>query len=103
MDRRHVGPLEVSAIGLGCMGLSANNGDSVHTDHGIQLIRTAHELAVPFFDIGEAYGPYTNETLVGQALASIRDQVILATQFGFEFTPIRPHAGRRTRPLAANR
>ena len=86
------------AIGLGCMGLSANNGDPIHTDHGIQLIRTALELDVTFFDTAEAYRPYTSETIVGPALAPIRDRVILATKFGFEFTPTRPHAGRRTSP-----
>jgi diketogulonate reductase-like aldo/keto reductase len=77
------------AIGLGCMGLSANYGDPVDTDEGIKLIRTAHELGVTFFDTAEAYGPYTNETLVGQAIEPIRDQVVLATKLGFEFAPTR--------------
>ena len=89
MDTRQLGALEVSAIGLGCMGLSTNYGDPVDTDHGVQLIRTAYELGVTFFDTAEAYGPFTNETLVGEALTSIRDQVVLATKFGFEFTPTR--------------
>jgi aryl-alcohol dehydrogenase-like predicted oxidoreductase len=89
MDKRQLGGLQVSAIGLGCMGLSANYGDPVDTDHGIQLIRTAHELGITFFDTAESYGPFANETLVGQALEPIRDQVVLATKFGFEFTPIR--------------
>jgi aryl-alcohol dehydrogenase-like predicted oxidoreductase len=89
MDKRQLGGLQVSAIGLGCMGLSANYGDPVDTDHGIQLIRDAHELGVTFFDTAEAYGPYTNETLVGEALEPIRDQVVLSTKFGFEFTPTR--------------
>jgi aryl-alcohol dehydrogenase-like predicted oxidoreductase len=89
MDKRQLGALEVSALGLGCMGLSANYGDPVDTDHGIQLVRTAHELGVTFFDTAEAYGPYTNEALVGQALAPVRDQVVLASKFGFEFTPTR--------------
>jgi aryl-alcohol dehydrogenase-like predicted oxidoreductase len=102
MDRRHVGPLEVSAIGLGCMGLSANNGDSVHTDHGIQLIRTAHELAVPFFDIGEAYGPYTNET------SSVWHWPRSATRSSSHAVRVRVHPNPATcrtpnRPLAANR
>ena len=89
MDKRQLGALEVSAIGLGCMGLSTNYGDPVDTDHGIQLIRAAHELGVTLFDTAEAYGPFTNETLLGQALTPIRDQVVLATKFGFEFTPTR--------------
>jgi aryl-alcohol dehydrogenase-like predicted oxidoreductase len=89
MDKRQLGGLLVSAIGLGCMGLSGNYGDPVDTDEGIKLIRTAHELGVTFFDTAEAYGPYTNETLVGQAIEPIRDQVVLATKFGFEFAPTR--------------
>ena len=89
MDKRQLGALEVSAIGLGCMGLSTNYGEPVDTDHGMRLIRTAHDLGVTFFDTAEAYGPFANETLVGQALAPIRDQVVLATKFGFEFAPTR--------------
>jgi aryl-alcohol dehydrogenase-like predicted oxidoreductase len=89
MDKRQLGGLQVSAIGLGCMGLSANYGDPVDTDHGIRLVRDAHELGVTFFDTAEAYGPHTNETLVGEALEPIRDQVVLSTKFGFEFAPTR--------------
>jgi aryl-alcohol dehydrogenase-like predicted oxidoreductase len=91
MDKRGLGTgvLEVSAIGLGCMGLSTNYGDPVDTDHGINLIRSAHDLGVTFFDTAEAYGPYENEKLVGQALEPIRDDVVLATKFGFEFKPAR--------------
>ena len=89
MDKRQLGALEVSAVGLGCMGLSTNYGEPVDTDHGMQLIRTAHDLGVTFFDTAEAYGPFANETLVGQALAPIRDQVVIATKFGFEFAPTR--------------
>jgi aryl-alcohol dehydrogenase-like predicted oxidoreductase len=91
MDKRELGTgaLEVSAIGLGCMGLSTNYGDPVDTDHGINLIRGAHDLGVTFFDTAEAYGPYENEKLVGQALEPIRDEVVLATKFGFEFQPAR--------------
>ena len=85
MDKRHLGTLEVSAIGLGCMGLSANYGDPVDTDHGVNLIRGAHDQGVTFFDTAEAYGPFTNETLVGEALAPIRDQVVVATKFGFGY------------------
>jgi aryl-alcohol dehydrogenase-like predicted oxidoreductase len=91
MDKRHLGTnaLEVSAIGLGCMGLSANYGDPVDTEHGVNLIREAHDLGATFFDTAEAYGPHTNETLVGEALEPIRDEVVLSTKFGFEFNPRR--------------
>ena len=66
MDKQQLGALEVSGIGLGCMGLSTNYGEPVDADHGMQLIRTAHDLGVTFFDTAE---PFANETLVGQALA----------------------------------
>jgi aryl-alcohol dehydrogenase-like predicted oxidoreductase len=69
------------------MGLSTNYGEAVDPDHGMRLIRIAHDLGVTFFDTAEAYGPFANETLVGQALAPIRDHV--ATKFGFEFAPTR--------------
>lgn len=85
MQKRSLGPLEVSAIGLGCMGLSANYGEPVDTAHGIKLIRGAHEQGVTFFDTAEAYGPFANETLVGEALEPIRDQVVIATKFGFDY------------------
>jgi aryl-alcohol dehydrogenase-like predicted oxidoreductase len=85
MDKRHLGALEVSALGLGCMGLSTNYGDPVDTQHGVNLIRGAHEQGVTFFDTAEAYGPFSNETLVGEALEPIRDQVVLATKFGFGY------------------
>jgi aryl-alcohol dehydrogenase-like predicted oxidoreductase len=85
MDKRHLGTLEVSAIGLGCMGLSANYGDPVDTEHGVNLIRSAHDHGVTFFDTAEAYGPFTNETLVGEAIEPIRDHVVVATKFGFGY------------------
>jgi aryl-alcohol dehydrogenase-like predicted oxidoreductase len=85
MDKRHLGALEVSAIGLGCMGLSTNYGDPVDAQHGVNLIRGAHEQGVTFFDTAEAYGPFSNEALVGEALEPIRDQVVLATKFGFGY------------------
>jgi aryl-alcohol dehydrogenase-like predicted oxidoreductase len=87
MKKRRLGTLGVSAIGLGCMGLSANYGVPVDTDHGIKLIRGAHELGVTLFDTAEAYGPFVNETLVGEALEPIRDEVVISTKFGFEFEP----------------
>lgn len=85
MEKRHLGPLEVSAIGLGCMGLSANYGDPVDNAHGVDLIRGAHDQGVTFFDTAEAYGPFTTETLVGEAVAPIRGQVVIASKFGFGF------------------
>lgn len=81
------GGLEVSAIGLGCMGLSAAYGPAVETQAGIALIRAAHARGVTLFDTAEAYGPFANEVLVGEALAPIRDQVVIATKFGFDIDP----------------
>ena len=78
------GGLEVSAIGLGCMGLSHAYGPAVDKQSGIALIRTAVERGVTLFDTAEAYGPFTNEEFVGEALASVRDQVVIATKFGFD-------------------
>jgi len=79
--------LEVSAIGLGCMGLSFGYGPAVDKEHGISLIRRAVERGVTFFDTAEVYGPFTNEELVGEALAPFRDQVAIATKFGFDIDP----------------
>lgn len=76
--------LEVSAIGLGCMGLSFGLGPAIDKASGIALIRAAFERGVTFFDTAEAYGPFVNEELVGEALAPFRDQVVIATKFGFE-------------------
>jgi aryl-alcohol dehydrogenase-like predicted oxidoreductase len=87
MQKRRLGKsnLEVSAIGLGCMGLSFGLGPAVEKQQGIALIRAAFDRGVTFFDTAEAYGPFTNEELVGEALASVRDQVVIATKFGFKF------------------
>jgi aryl-alcohol dehydrogenase-like predicted oxidoreductase len=85
MEKRSLGTLEVSAIGLGCMGLSANYGEPLDTETGVNLIRQAHEFGVTFFDTAQIYGPFTNEALVGEALAPIRDEVVIATKFGFGF------------------
>jgi aryl-alcohol dehydrogenase-like predicted oxidoreductase len=76
--------LEVSAIGLGCMGLSFGYGPAADKQEGIKLIRRAFELGVNFFDTAEAYGPFTNEELLGEAVQSFRDKVVLATKFGFK-------------------
>jgi aryl-alcohol dehydrogenase-like predicted oxidoreductase len=75
--------LEVSAIGLGCMGLSFGYGPATDRGEAVALIRAAHERGVTFFDTAEAYGPYLNEEVVGEALEPIRDQVVIATKFGF--------------------
>ena len=86
MQKRKLGKsnLEVSAIGLGCMGLSFGYGPAVDKQQGISLIRAAVERGVTFFDTAEVYGPYTNEELVGEALAPLRNQVKIATKFGFK-------------------
>jgi aryl-alcohol dehydrogenase-like predicted oxidoreductase len=78
------GNLEVSAIGLGCMGLSFGYGPATDKQEGLGLIRSAFERGVTFFDTAEAYGPFTNEELVGEALAPFRDRVVIATKFGFK-------------------
>jgi aryl-alcohol dehydrogenase-like predicted oxidoreductase len=87
MQTRKLGKsgLEVSALGLGCMGLSFGYGPAVDQQQGISLIRAAVERGVTFFDTAEAYGPFTNEELVGEALAPFRDRVVIATKFGFKF------------------
>jgi aryl-alcohol dehydrogenase-like predicted oxidoreductase len=76
--------LEVSALGLGCMGLSYGYGQATDTQEAIKLIRTAYERGVTFFDTAQVYGPFTNEEVVGEALEPIRDHVVIATKFGFE-------------------
>jgi aryl-alcohol dehydrogenase-like predicted oxidoreductase len=79
--------LEVSAIGLGCMGLSFGYGPAVEKQHGIAVIRSAVERGITFFDTAEVYGPFTNEELVGEALAPFRKDVVIATKFGFDIDP----------------
>jgi aryl-alcohol dehydrogenase-like predicted oxidoreductase len=79
--------LEVSALGLGCMGLSFGYGPAVDRQQGIALIRAAVERGVTFFDTAEVYGPFTNEELVGEALAPFRGRVVIATKFGFDLDP----------------
>ena len=89
MQKRKLGKsnLQVSALGLGCMGLSFGYGPAVDKQQGISLIRAAGERGVTFFDTAEVYGPFTNEELVGEALAPFRDQVVIATKFGFKIDP----------------
>jgi aryl-alcohol dehydrogenase-like predicted oxidoreductase len=89
MHKRKLGRsgLEVSAIGLGCMGLSSGYGPATEKSAAIALIRAAVERGVTFFDTAEVYGPYVNEELVGEALAPVRDRVVIATKFGFKIDP----------------
>src|SRR5436189_5794630 len=100
MQKRKLGKsnLEVSAIGLGCMGLSFGLGPAVDKKEGISLIRAAVERGVTFFDTAEVYGPFTNEELVGEALAPFRGQVVIATKFGFKFGSKGEQIGVDSRP-----
>src|SRR5436305_2614657 len=101
MKKRKLGKsnLEVSAIGLGCMGLSFGLGPAVDQQTGIALIRAAVERGVTLFDTAEVYGPFTNEELVGEALAPFRRQVVIATKFGFKIEPATgKQAGMNSRP-----
>jgi len=100
MQRRRLGNsnLEVSALGYGCMGLSANYGPPTDRQEAIKLIRAAVERGVTFFDTAEAYGPFTNEELVGEALAPFRQQVVTATKFGFGINPDGSRSGLNSRP-----
>src|SRR6267142_4603644 len=89
MQKRKLGNsnLEVSAIGLGCMGMSFSYGPPADRQEMISLLRTAVERGVTFFDTAEVYGPFTNEELVGEALSPLRQQVVIATKFGWEPNP----------------
>lgn len=100
MQKRNLGrsKLEVSAIGLGCMGLSYAYGPAVDKQQGISLIRAAAERGVNFFDTAEIYGPFTNEELVGEALAPLRAQVVIATKFGFDVDTSGNRHGLNSRP-----
>jgi len=84
MKTRKLGNLEVSALGLGCMGMSSAYGPAADKAEMIKLMRFAHDEGLTFFDTAEAYGPFVNEDLVGEALAPIRDKVVIATKFGFD-------------------
>jgi aryl-alcohol dehydrogenase-like predicted oxidoreductase len=99
MQKRKLGKssLEVSAIGLGCMGLSSGYGPAVDKQQGISLIRAAFERGITFFDTAEVYGPFANEELLGEAVAPFRDQIVIATKFGFKIENGR-QAGLDSRP-----
>src|SRR5918993_462266 len=90
--------LEVSAIGLGCMGISSGLGPAIDRQQGIALMRAAVERGVTFFDTAEVYGPFVNEELVGEALEPVRDQVVIATKFGFAFDADGKQTGLSSRP-----
>jgi aryl-alcohol dehydrogenase-like predicted oxidoreductase len=101
MQKRKLGKsnLQVSALGLGCMGMSSGYGPAGDKQEMISLLRSAVERGVTFFDTAEAYGPFTNEELVGEALAPFRDRVVIATKFGFKFDPsTRKQVGLDSRP-----
>jgi aryl-alcohol dehydrogenase-like predicted oxidoreductase len=100
MQKRMLGNsnLEVSAIGLGCMGISSGLGPAADRQQGISVIRAAVERGVSFFDTAEVYGPFVNEELVGEALAPFRDQVVIATKFGFRFDQQGRQVGLSSRP-----
>ncbi len=100
MEKRILGKsgLEVSALGLGCMGMSFAYGPPADKREMISLIRSAVERGVTFFDTAEAYGPFTNEELLGEALAPFRDHVVIATKFGFKFGPDGKQTGQDSRP-----
>jgi len=100
MQKRKLGKsnLEVSEIGFGCMGLSFGYGPAVDKQQGISVLRRAVDLGVTFFDTAEVYGAYTNEELVGEALAPVRDRVVIATKFGFNIDAAGKQAGLNSRP-----
>jgi aryl-alcohol dehydrogenase-like predicted oxidoreductase len=98
MQKRKLGGLEVSALGLGCMGMSYGYGPAADEREMIALIRSAVERGVTFFDTAEAYGPFTNEELVGEALAPFQGRVVIATKFGFRLGPKGEQLGLDSRP-----
>ena len=99
LAKRNLGSLQVSALGLGCMGMSANYGPPPDRQEMIALIRTAVDRGVTFFDTAESYGPFTNEALVGEALQPVRGSVVIATKFGHDLDPVTgARRGRNSRP-----
>jgi aryl-alcohol dehydrogenase-like predicted oxidoreductase len=102
MQKRKLGDLTVSAVGLGCMGLDYHRGPAPDRTEMIALVRTAVERGVTFFDTAEVYGPFTNETLVGEALAPFRERVVIATKFGFDINPQNDPRGMKDSPAALN-
>src|SRR3974390_817343 len=105
MQKRKIGKssLEVSALGLGCMSMSFGYGPAGDKQEMISLIRSAVELGITLFDTAEVYGPFTNEELVGEALAPFRGQVAIATKFGFDLDPAHDPRGRKGPPALNSR
>src|SRR5436305_3000578 len=105
MQKRKLGNsgLEVSAVGLGCMGMSFSYAPFPPKEDSINLIRKAVEMGVNFFDTAEVYGPYNNEEIVGEALAPVREQVVIATKFGFRFGEAGRQAALVSRPEHTSR
>jgi len=105
MQKRTLGKsgLEVSAFGLGCMGMSFSYGPPADKQEMIALLRTAVERGITFFDTAEVYGPFTNEELVGEALSPLRDQVVIATKFGFDLSPRSDPRGMQGSPALNSR
>ena len=105
MQKRKLGKsgLEVSALGLGCMGMSFSYGPPKDKQQMTALLHTAVELGITFFDTAEVYGPFTNEELVGEALAPFRDRVVIATKFGFDMTPGSDPRGMKGAPALNSR
>lgn len=97
MKQRQLGTsgLSVSALGLGCMGLGHGYGPATERNQAVSLIRAAVDRGVTFFDTAEVYGPYLNEEVVGQALAPVRDRVVIATKFGFTYGDDKAASARR--------
>jgi aryl-alcohol dehydrogenase-like predicted oxidoreductase len=100
MRKRKLGKsdLEVTALGLGCMGLTYGYGPAAEKPEAVKLIRAAFERGITFFDTAEAYGPYTNEEVVGEAIAPFREQAVIATKFGFRFGDDGKQVGTDSRP-----
>jgi len=100
VEKRKLGNtgLEVSAIGLGCMGISQSYGTPLSTPEGVKVIRAAFDRGITFFDTAEVYGPFKNEEVVGEALQPIRDQVVIATKFGIDIAGTAGHNGMDSRP-----
>src|SRR5579871_1666691 len=105
MQKRKLGKsdLEVSALGLGCMGMSFSYGPAKDKPEMIALIRAAVDRGITFFDTAEVYGPFTNEDLVGEALAPFRDRVVIATKFGFDLDPKHDPRGMKGLPALNSR
>ncbi|WP_082367299.1 aldo/keto reductase [Ensifer adhaerens] len=97
-QRRMLGSLEVSALGMGCQNFAGMYGPPTNRQEAVRIIRAAHDRGVTFFDVAEVYGPFLGEEIVGEALSPIRDRVIIATKFGFEITPDGQVRGVNSRP-----